>query len=65
MSIVKNGFFAYGSSPNHAGEFIEQAIKTINFSGHLVDLQSWKRLFPSGNLIISEILKKITDCDFF
>jgi nucleoside 2-deoxyribosyltransferase len=64
MSIVKNGFFAYGSSPAHSGEFIEDAIKTINFSGHLVDLQSWKRLSPSGNLVISEVLKKIIDSDF-
>lgn len=65
MSVVKTGFFAYGSSPTSSGECIEEAIKGINFSGHLVDLQSWKRLKIGGNIIIHEILKKITDCDFF
>lgn len=65
MSIVKNGFFAYGSSPSHSGEFIEQAVKKINFSGHLVHIETWKQLKISGNLLVSDILKKISDSDFF
>jgi Cdc6-like AAA superfamily ATPase len=65
MGLIKTGFFAYGSSPSHSGEFIEIAIKDINYSGHLVSIESWKRLKTSGNLIITDILKKISECDFF
>ena len=64
MSIIKNGFFAYSSEPPHCGEFIEQALKTISTSGHLVSLKSWITMSVGGNFIITEILKEIEKADF-
>ncbi|RQO31657.1 hypothetical protein DBR32_06820 [Taibaiella sp. KBW10] len=64
MAIIKNGFFAYSSNPTHCGEFIEEAIKEIHKSGHLVLIKSWRSMSISGNYIISEILKQIEKSDF-
>ena len=64
MAMVKNGFFAYSSNPSHCGEFIEEAIKLIHKSGHLVFIKSWKTMGISGKFIISEILKEIEKSDF-
>jgi hypothetical protein len=63
---MKKGFFAYSSSPEYCGEFIEEAIVNINksFIG-ILELKSWIFLKISGRMIISEILKEIDDCDFF
>ena len=62
MTLIKNGFFAYSSKPEHCGEFIEEAIKDIHKSGHLVSLKSWKSMSVAGKFIISEILKEIEKC---
>lgn len=62
--MIKNGFFAYSSEPSHCGEFIEQALKTISTSGHLVSIKSWKTMGIGGNFIITEILKEIEKADF-
>ena len=64
MTLIKNGFFAYSSKPEHCGEFIEEAIKDIHKSGHLVSLKSWKSMSVAGKFIISEILKEIEKADF-
>lgn len=64
MAMIKNGFFAYSSNPTHCGEFIEEAIKEIHKSGHLVLLKSWKTMSIAGKFIISEILKEIENSDF-
>lgn len=64
MAIIKSGFFAYSSEPSHCGEFIEQALKTISTSGHLVSIKSWKTMGIGGNFIITEILKEIEKADF-
>jgi hypothetical protein len=64
MAIIKNGFFAYSSMPPHCGEFIEEAIKDIHKSGHLVLLKSWKSMSVAGKFVISEILKEIEISDF-
>jgi hypothetical protein len=64
MSMIKSGFFAYSSNPPHCGEFIEEAIKDIHKSGHLVSLKSWKVMSIAGKFIISEILKEIESSDF-
>lgn len=63
---MKKGFFAYSSSPEYCGEFIEEAIININgsFNG-ITELKSWLFLKISGKLVINEILKEIDDCDFF
>lgn len=63
---MKKGFFAYSSTPEYCGEFIEQAILKINDSFRdLAELKSWLFLKISGRLIINEIFKDIDDCDFF
>lgn len=64
MSIIKNGFFAYSSEPSHCGEFIEEALKKISVSGHLVALKSWRTMSIGGKFIITEILKEIEKSDF-
>jgi len=63
-SIIKYGFFAYGSTPSHCGEFIEEAIKKINKSGHLVSLKSWKTLRVGGEVLISKVLQEIENSHF-
>ncbi len=65
MSQVTNVFFAYGSETPSCGEFIEVAIKEINFSGHPVFIKSWKSMSVGGQFIISSILKEIENCDMF
>lgn len=62
--MIKSGFFAYGSKPEHCGEFIEEAIKKIHKSGHLVFIKSWKAMSVAGKFIISEILREIEKADF-
>jgi Cdc6-like AAA superfamily ATPase len=63
---MKKGFFAYSSTPEYCGEFIEEAITRINESfKDIVELKSWLFLQISGRLIINEVLKEIDDCDFF
>ena len=62
--MIKSGFFAYGSSPAHCGEFIEEAIKQIHKSGQSVLIKSWKSMGISGKFIISEILGEIEKADF-
>jgi len=64
MAFIKMGFFAYSSTPSHCGEFIEEAIKEIHKSGHLVQIRSWKGMSISGKFIISEILRQIEESDF-
>jgi Cdc6-like AAA superfamily ATPase len=63
-NVIKNGFFAYPSQPPHCGEFIEEAIKKIHKSGHLVFIKSWKSMEVGGKLIISQILNQIDSSDF-
>ncbi len=63
-SVIKYGFFAYGSNPSHCGEFIEEAIKKINKSGHLASLKSWKTLKIGGEILISTVLQEIENSHF-
>lgn len=65
MSIIRSGFFAYASNPGHSGEFIERALKEIRLNHGLISLESWRNLPVTGNLIITDILRKIEECDFF
>ena len=63
---MKKGFFAYSSTPEYCGEFIEAAILKINESYKgISELKSWKPLEISGKLVINEILKAIDESDFF
>jgi nucleoside 2-deoxyribosyltransferase len=64
MTMIKNGFFAYSSTPPHCGEFIEEAIKELHKSGHPVFIKSWKYMSVAGKFIISEILREIEKSDF-
>ncbi len=66
LQNMKKGFFAYSSEPNYSGETIEDAIVKINDSYKgIAEIESWVSMKISGKLIISEILNKIDDCDFF
>lgn len=62
--MTKKGFFAYSSEPEYCGEFIEEALVSINKSG-IATLSSWKDLNITGKLIIYPILKAIERADFF
>ena len=63
---MKKGFFAYSSTPEYCGEFIEEAILEINKSyDGIAEIKSWIALKIAGRLIINEIIKEIDDCDFF
>lgn len=65
MSQQTTAFFAYGSETPSCGEFIEEAIKQINNSGHSVSIKSWKTLSIGGNFLISTILREIEGSDIF
>ncbi|HYJ64292.1 MAG TPA: hypothetical protein VEV62_11145 [Parafilimonas sp.] len=65
MEYQVKAFFAYGSETPACSESIESAIKTINQSGHPVNIRSWKQLSINGNFLISTILKEIENADLF
>jgi hypothetical protein len=61
---MKNGFFAYSSTPESCSEPIERAIGEINRGG-VVNITSWKSLDVNGDFIINNVLKSIKQADFF
>jgi hypothetical protein len=61
---MKTGFFAYSSNPTYSGEFVEEAIKTINSKG-VTKIQSWTDLGANGKFIIKQILVAIEKADYF
>jgi hypothetical protein len=61
---MKTGFFAYSSNPSYSGEFVEEAIKTINSKG-VTKIQSWIDLGANGKFVIKQILVAIEKADYF
>jgi len=61
---MDKAFYAFPSKPDSLKETIIESIKLLN-KKNFIEIQPWTSMNPTGKIIITQILKKIDQCDLF
>ena len=61
---MSNAFFAFPSKPEDLQETVIEAVKVLNKKNY-IKIIPWTDINQTGRIIITQILKKIDNCDLF